>query len=79
MNDQECEALRSACNTRFEALEAWTNRQNGSLQRIEQKIDDLIANRLERAAATADNLAYKIGVPLIMFGLGALVQALIRG
>lgn len=36
-----CEDPRTDCNARFEALEAWQARQNGSLQRIESRIDKM--------------------------------------
>ena len=33
--------IRAACDQRFLALEKWQERQNGSLQRIEGKVDKM--------------------------------------
>lgn len=37
----ECNEIRADCESRFEALEAWQMRQNGSLQRIEGTLRSL--------------------------------------
>jgi hypothetical protein len=38
--------IRAACDQRFISLEAWQERQNGSLQRIESKVDKLFFGTL---------------------------------
>lgn len=70
---EACEDLKKTCETRFHSLEEWQTRQNGSLGRIELKLDKVLESQLTRARATTDNLIYKVGVPLLMLVAGGLL------
>lgn len=39
---EPCADVRADCESRFDALEKWQTRQNGSLGRIEGKVDKLL-------------------------------------
>lgn len=51
-----CDDVRADCNARFEALEAWEARQNGSLQRIEGRIDKMFFALLASGGALVASL-----------------------
>jgi hypothetical protein len=51
-----CDEVRSECDARFEALEAWQIRQNGSLQRIEATLRNLFVAMLVAAAGLCTSL-----------------------
>lgn len=51
-----CDDIRHDCEGRFEALEAWQLRQNGSLQRIEGTLRNLFVAMLVAAAGLCTSL-----------------------
>ncbi len=52
-----CDDIRHDCEGRFEALEAWQVRQNGSLQRIEGTLRNLFLAMLVAAGGLIASLA----------------------
>jgi len=52
-----CDDIRHDCEGRFEALEAWQMRQNGSLQRIEGMLRNLFLAMLVAAGGLIASLA----------------------
>ena len=52
-----CDDIRHDCEGRFEALEAWQMRQNGSLQRIEGTLRNLFLAMLVTAGGLIASLA----------------------
>jgi len=61
---EDCTDIRRDCDTRFEALEAWQRQQNGTLTRLETKIDGV--------EAKIDKVLWSV-----VGGLGAVILALI--
>lgn len=53
---EPCDEIRHDCEGRFEALEAWQGRQNGSLQRIDSKVDKLMFAVVTAALACIGSL-----------------------
>jgi hypothetical protein len=51
-----CDEIRTDCDARFEALEAWQIRQNGSLQRIEGTLRSLFIAMLVASGALIASL-----------------------
>lgn len=52
-----CDDIRHDCEGRFEALDAWQVRQNGSLQRIEGTLRNLFLAMLVAAGGLIASLA----------------------
>ena len=52
-----CDDIRHDCEGRFEALDAWQMRQNGSLQRIEGTLRNLFLAMLVAAGGLIASLA----------------------
>ena len=52
-----CDDIRQDCEGRFEALDAWQMRQNGSLQRIEGTLRNLFLAMLVAAGGLIASLA----------------------
>ena len=61
---EDCTDIRRDCDTRFEVLEAWQRQQNGTLTRLETKIDGV--------EAKIDKVLWSV-----VGGLGAVILALI--
>ncbi len=53
---EPCDDIRHDCEGRFEALEAWQMRQNGSLGRIEATLRNLFIAMLAAAAGLITSL-----------------------
>ena len=53
---EPCDDIRHDCEGRFEALEAWQLRQNGSLERIEATLRNLFIAMLAAAAGLITSL-----------------------
>lgn len=53
---EPCDDIRHDCEGRFEALEAWQLRQNGSLGRIEATLRNLFIAMLAAAAGLITSL-----------------------
>ena len=54
---EPCDDIRHDCEGRFEALDAWQMRQNGSLQRIEGTLRNLFLAMLVAAGGLIASLA----------------------
>lgn len=65
-----CADVRADCEGRFDALEKWQTRQNGSLVRIEEHLDKGIS----RVESKIDRMFYAV----LAAGLGALVTIVVK-
>lgn len=53
----QCDDIRHDCESRFESLEAWQMRQNGSLQRIEGTLRSLFLAMIVALVSMVASLA----------------------